>query len=213
MSDNKKKNLSDYNIHSIPDASDMSFVILVSEWNDEITFALRDGAIKTLQKHGVIEENIVVDYVPGSFELPFAAKYAAERLFCDAVICLGCVIQGETRHFEFINNAVANGITNVGLQTDIPVIFGVLTPDTWEQAKARAGGVHGNKGDEAAITAIKMVALKDSIMTREEEIYDEAYPFSDEFDDDGPFDDDAPFDYDDDDDDFEDDSNDFSKLN
>jgi 6,7-dimethyl-8-ribityllumazine synthase len=208
MSDNKKKNLSDYNINSIPDASAMSFVILVSEWNDEITFALRDGAIETLKKHGAHDENITVDYVPGSFELPLAAKYAAERLFCDAVICLGCVIQGETRHFEFINNAVANGITNVGLDTDVPVIFGVLTPDNWEQAKDRAGGVHGNKGDEAAISAIKMVALKDSIMTREEELYDESYSFSDDFDDDGPFD------YDDDDDDeFDDDSNDFSKLN
>ncbi len=205
----KKKNLSDYNIHSIPDGFNMSFVILVSEWNDEITFALRDGAIETLKKHGVLEENITVDYVPGSFELPLAAKFASERLFCNAVICLGCVIQGETRHFEFINNAVANGITNVGLQTDVPVIFGVLTPDNWEQAKERAGGIHGNKGDEAAITAIKMVALKDSMIQRENDIYDDPFAYKSEIDEefgDGPFDDDE--------DDFEDDDpNDFTKLN
>jgi 6,7-dimethyl-8-ribityllumazine synthase len=171
----KKKNLSDYDLNSIPDAQDMTFAILVSEWNHEITFALRDGAIATLKKHGVLEEGITIKYVPGSFELPLAAKLAAENLYVDAVICLGCVIQGETRHFEFINNAVANGITNVGLQTDTPVIFGVLTPDNWEQAKDRAGGKHGNKGDEAAISAIKMVALKQDLVDFDDEWYDSEY--------------------------------------
>lgn len=185
----KKRNLSEYDIHSIPDANDMSFVILVSEWNHEITFALRDGAIKSLKKHGALEGNIIVKYVPGSFELPLAARYAAENLFTDAVICLGCVIQGETRHFEFINNAVANGITNVGLETNVPVIFGVLTPDTWEQAKDRAGGKHGNKGDEAAISAIKMAALKsDLVWLEEDNIWDDPFDEDDyDDDDDGPF--------------------------
>jgi len=159
MSD-KKKNLSEYDIHAVPDASDMRFGIVVSEWNDEITFELCRGAIDTLKKHGTPDKNIDIHYVPGSFELPLGAQYVTQTGKVDAVICIGCVIQGETRHFEFICNAAADGITNVGLKTDIPVIFGVLTPDTWQQAKDRAGGKHGNKGDEAAITAIKMVHLR-----------------------------------------------------
>ncbi len=159
----KKKNLSDYDIHAVPDASTMKFGIVVSEWNDEITFALCRGAIDTLMKHGAKDENIQLHYVPGSFELPLGARFLTNAGEVDAVICIGCVIQGETRHFDFICNAVADGITNLGLQTNVPVIFGVLTPNTWEQAKDRAGGKHGNKGDEAAITAIKMVNLKRKI--------------------------------------------------
>jgi len=165
----KKKNLSDYDPNSIPDASEMSFAIVVSEWNNKVTFALRDGAIDTLKKHGARTENIFVKYVPGSFELPLGAKWVANNMFVDAVVCLGCVIQGETRHFEFINIAVANGITNVGLDTNIPIIFGVLTPDNMEQALDRAGGNHGNKGDEAAITAIKMVQLKQEVVDFDED--------------------------------------------
>jgi 6,7-dimethyl-8-ribityllumazine synthase len=196
----KKKNLSEYDLNSVPDATEMTFAILVSEWNHEITFALRDGALETLKKHGTSPDNITIKYVPGSFELPLAAKYAAENLFVDAVICIGCVIQGETRHFEFINIAVANGITTVGLETETPVIYGVLTPDNYEQAKDRAGGKHGNKGDEAAISAIKMVALKKDIV-----IYDDEDWYSHEADEDNlPFDDDEE-DYDDD--------NPFSSLN
>lgn len=200
----KKKNLSEYDVNDIPDAIDMSFAILVSEWNSEITFALRDGAINTLKKHGALDEAITIKYVPGSFELPLAAKFAADNLFVDAVICLGCVIQGETRHFEFINNAVAQGITNVGLQTETPIIFGVLTPDNWEQAKDRAGGKHGNKGDEAAITAIKMAALKMDLVD-----FDDDEWYANEYDENFLDDDDLPFD--DDDEDFED--KDITKLN
>jgi len=159
MSD-KKKNLSEYDIHAVPDAQGMRFGIVVSEWNDEITFELCRGAIDTLKKHGADDDDIDIHYVPGSFELPLGAQFVAQAGNVDAVICLGCVIQGETRHFEFICNAAADGITNVGLKFDLPVIFGVLTPDTWQQAKDRAGGKHGNKGDEAAITAIKMADLK-----------------------------------------------------
>ncbi len=162
---NKKKvNLSEYDIHAIPDASQMRFGIVVSEWNNEITFALCQGAVDTLKKHGAKEENIEIHYVPGSFELPLAAQYLAEADEVDAIICLGCVIQGETRHFEFICQAVAEGITRVGLDWNSPIIFGVLTPDNWQQAKDRAGGKHGNKGDEAAITAIKMLALKNKVL-------------------------------------------------
>jgi 6,7-dimethyl-8-ribityllumazine synthase len=210
MSD-KKKNLSEYDFTAIPDASQMSFAILVSEWNHKITFALRDGAIKTLKKHGVQQGGIDVKYVPGSFELPLAAKYAADNLFVDAVICLGCVIQGETRHFEFINNAVANGITTVGLHTGVPIIYGVLTPDTWEQAKERAGGKHGNKGDEAAITAIKMAALKEDIVDFEDDLWYDDNPdddYEDNYEEDDDYEEDEF-----DDEDFDDNDNDITKLN
>lgn len=159
----KKKNLSEYDLNAIPDASQMKFALVVSEWNNEITFALRDGAINTLTHSNAADQNIYVHYVPGSFELPLGAQFIAKKGFYDAIICIGCVIQGETRHFEFINNAVADGIAKINLDYNIPVIYGVLTPNTWEQAKDRAGGKHGNKGDEAAITAIKMVHLKNMI--------------------------------------------------
>lgn len=144
----------------MPSAKGMRFALVVSEWNDEITYALRDGAIDTLLKYGAKEKNISVYYVPGSFELTAGAKWLADTKKYDAVICLGCVIQGETRHFDFICNAVAIGLTDLNTTYTIPFIFGVLTPENMQQAKARAGGKHGNKGVEAAVTAIKMVALK-----------------------------------------------------
>lgn len=157
------KNLSETAGSPVPDAARFKFGIVVSEWNHEITNALKEGAIHTLLKHGALKEHIVVRYVPGSFELTLGAQYLAARTSVDAVICLGCVIQGETRHFDFICNAVANGITTLNIQHNLPVVFGVLTPDTMQQAIDRAGGKHGNKGDEAAITAIKMLALRDSL--------------------------------------------------
>jgi 6,7-dimethyl-8-ribityllumazine synthase len=159
----KKQNLSGYNPEQVPNAANMRMGIVVSEWNPEITGSLLQGAIETLSRHGMNPENILVHYVPGSFELPLGAAWLIEQMKPDALICLGCVIQGETRHFEFICQAVSQGITNLSLNTKIPVIFGVLTPDTFEQARDRAGGKHGNKGDEAAITAIKMAALKSSL--------------------------------------------------
>ena len=148
----------------MPSAKGMRFALVVSEWNDEITYALRDGAIDTLVKYGAKEKNIAVHYVPGSFELTAGAKWLADTKKYDAVICLGCVIQGETRHFDFICNAVAIGLTDLNTTYTIPFIFGVLTPENMAQAKARAGGKHGNKGVEAAVTAIKMVALKESVV-------------------------------------------------
>jgi 6,7-dimethyl-8-ribityllumazine synthase len=153
------KNLSSYDPATVPDASDMRFAIVVAEWNQEITFALRDGAVNTLLIHGTKEENITVDYVPGTFELTAGAKTFAQTGKVDAIIVLGCVIQGETRHFDFICQGVAQGITQLNTQYDIPFIFGVLTTDNLQQAIDRAGGKHGNKGDEAAVTAIKMVGL------------------------------------------------------
>lgn len=154
------KNLSDFNHTTIPNGAGMRIGIVVSEWNREITGALRDGAIKTLLENGVIENDILISYVPGSFELTLGSQFLCEDKSIDAVIALGCVIQGETRHFDFICDAVAKGITDVSLKYNKPVIFGVLTTNTQLQAFERAGGKHGNKGDEAAITAIKMISLK-----------------------------------------------------
>ena len=153
-------NLSAYDPGSVPDASDMRFGIVVSDWNNEVTWALLDGAVSTLKKHGADDENIVVKHVPGSFELTLGAQFLAEYDDLDAVICLGCVIQGETPHFTFICQGVAQGITQLNMEYNIPFIFGVLTTNTHQQAVDRAGGTLGNKGDEAAVTAIKMAALQ-----------------------------------------------------
>jgi len=153
------KNLSNYDPADIPDGSSMKFGIVVSEWNQEITAALLDGTLSTLRKHGVKQDNIHIKTVPGSFELPFGARVLADQFTPHAVICLGCVIQGETRHFDYICQGVTFGITELNLDYDIPFIFGVLTTEDQQQALDRAGGKHGNKGDEAAVTALKMSAL------------------------------------------------------
>ncbi|MEX0987862.1 MAG: 6,7-dimethyl-8-ribityllumazine synthase [Bacteroidales bacterium] len=154
------KNLSSYDPSKVPDASGLKFGIVVSEWNEEVTAALTEGAIHTLKKHGCPEKNIFVMPVPGSFELTYGARLIAEKHAIDAVIVLGCVIQGETRHFDFICQGVTHGIAELNLEYDIPFIFGVLTTQNQQQALDRAGGKHGNKGDEAAYTAIKMAELK-----------------------------------------------------
>jgi 6,7-dimethyl-8-ribityllumazine synthase len=156
------KNLSSYDPDNVPDASEMSFGIVVAEWNEEITGALLNGAVKTLKKHGAREDNIFNRWVPGTFELSLGAQYFAEKTNVDAIIVLGCVIQGETRHFDFICHGVTQGITDLNLKYNKPFVFGVLTTDNQQQAIDRAGGKHGNKGDEAAVTAIKMVGLRDS---------------------------------------------------
>ncbi|HYK77218.1 MAG TPA: 6,7-dimethyl-8-ribityllumazine synthase [Daejeonella sp.] len=154
------KNLSDFSNLEIPSAENFHFGIVVSQWNEEVTHALYRGAYETLQKYKVPEENIMSLKVPGSYELTSAADILLRFKQVNAVICLGCVIQGETRHFDFICQAVANGITNVSIKHNKPVVFGVLTTDTLEQALERAGGKHGNKGEEAAVTAIQMAALQ-----------------------------------------------------
>ncbi len=153
------KNLSDHDPSTILDGTSWKFGIVVSEWNEEITAALLEGAMDTLGKHRVKKENIKVITVPGSFELPFGARVVAEQFSPQAVICLGCVIQGETSHFDYICQGVTKGIAELNLDYDIPFIFGVLTTENLQQAKDRAGGKHGNKGDEAAVTALKMSAL------------------------------------------------------
>ncbi len=153
-------NLSEYDFNAVPNASNMKFAIVVSEWNSAITLNLLDGCNKTLLKHGAVEENILISYVPGSFELTYGAKMLAEKHDVDAVIALGCVIQGDTRHFDYICESVTHGITQLNINNDTPVIFGVLTTNDLQQARDRAGGKHGNKGDEAAVTAIKMAKIK-----------------------------------------------------
>jgi len=156
----KDKNLSVFENDTIPDASSMRFGIVVSEWNREITDSLYKGAYDALLKYGATTDNIKKMNVPGSFELTSGARFFAEDSQTDAVICLGCVIQGETRHFDFICMAVANGLTQLSILFTKPFIFGVLTTDNLSQARERSGGAHGNKGTEAAVTAIKMLAEK-----------------------------------------------------
>ncbi len=154
------KNLSDFSHTTVPNGTAYKFAIAVAEWNAEITGSLYNGALKTLLAHGVLADNILSIAVPGSFELTSAADILlSKHEELDGVICLGCVIQGDTKHFDFICDAVANGITQVSIKHSKPVIFGVLTTNDLQQAIDRAGGKHGNKGDEAAITALKMAEL------------------------------------------------------
>jgi 6,7-dimethyl-8-ribityllumazine synthase len=157
------KNLSDFSDTDVPMAAPYHFGIVVAEWNPVITNALYQGAYESLLEHGALTQNIFTYSVPGSFELVSGADILLKNRKLDAVICLGCVIQGETRHFDFICNAVANGIANVALKYSKPVIFGVLTTDNQQQADDRAGGKHGNKGVEAAVTAIKMAYLAETL--------------------------------------------------
>lgn len=154
------KNLSTFSTDGLGDVSNLRFAIVVAEWNTDVTERLFEGAFNTLVSCGVKEENIVRGNVPGSYELTLASQWFAQREDIAGVIAIGAVIKGETLHNEYINHAVAQGLTNVSLRYDKPVIFGVLTPNNMEQAVDRAGGKHGNKGDEAAITVLKMVSLK-----------------------------------------------------
>jgi 6,7-dimethyl-8-ribityllumazine synthase len=154
------KNLSSFNLASLPNAAKMRIGIVVSEWNSEITEKLFEGAYETLVSCGCEKENIIRKNVPGSFELTTGALFFADYEDVDAVIALGCVIQGETRHFEFICQAVSQGLIRLSVKFGIPFILGVLTTDNLQQAKERSGGKHGNKGIEAAVTAIKMIALQ-----------------------------------------------------
>jgi 6,7-dimethyl-8-ribityllumazine synthase len=154
------KNLSIYDASTMPSATEMTFVIVVADWNAHITHALYQGCYDTLIEHGAQPDNIHTAQVPGSFELTAGARIMAGRHNPDAVICLGCVIKGETNHNEYINQAVATGLTNLSIASGRPFIFGVLTPNDEQQALDRAGGKYGNKGVEAAATAIRMAALK-----------------------------------------------------
>ncbi|GFZ87671.1 6,7-dimethyl-8-ribityllumazine synthase [Aquaticitalea lipolytica] len=155
----KNQNLSEYDKNSIPNAKQFRFGIVVSEWNENITGNLYKGAFDTLVEHGVLPQNIVIWHVPGSYELIYGSKKMQDQLV-DAVIAIGCVIQGETKHFDFVCDAVSQGIKDLNVKSETPVIFCVLTDNTMQQSIDRAGGKHGNKGVEAAVAAIKMAVLR-----------------------------------------------------
>jgi 6,7-dimethyl-8-ribityllumazine synthase len=154
------QNLSSYDEQAIPTGDHLKVGIVVSAWNEEITNGLYQGAFETLKKHGLSEENILTYRVPGSYELVFGAKRMFENYQdLQAIICLGSVIRGETAHFDYVCQAVSKGIMDLNIVLPIPVIFGVLTDDNIEQSRARSGGKHGNKGVEAAVTALQMTTF------------------------------------------------------
>lgn len=153
-------NLSSYDPTAVPSGKGKRVGIVVSDWNSPVTHSLLRGAIDTLIEFDIDPNDIISEHVPGSFELTYAAKLMSTKANVDSVIILGCVIQGETPHFTFVCDSVTQGITQLNLNNNVPVIFGLLTPLTLEQAEARAGGIHGNKGVEAAITALKMMEIQ-----------------------------------------------------
>ncbi|MBV7441182.1 6,7-dimethyl-8-ribityllumazine synthase [Weeksellaceae bacterium TAE3-ERU29] len=154
----ENKNLSNYDKETLPNAKPYKFGIVFSEWNSNITHALRDGAIEALVDLGALPDHIKTIQVPGSFELTYGCKLLMED--CDAVIAIGSVIRGETAHFDFVCHGVTQGITQLNIQQETPIIFCVLTDDNIEQSLARSGGKHGNKGVEAAVAAVQMADLK-----------------------------------------------------
>ena len=156
-----EKNLSEYNELVIKNPEKLKIGIAVSEWNPQITQALYKGAVATLKDNGILQENITTVDVPGSFELVYASKKLVSSQKLDAVIAIGSVIQGETKHFDFVCNAVSLGIKDLNIQYNTPVIFCVLTDNTKQQAIDRSGGKHGNKGVECAVAALKMATLRD----------------------------------------------------
>jgi 6,7-dimethyl-8-ribityllumazine synthase len=160
------KNLSKTNVKKNKSFKDYKIGIVTAEWNTEVTFAMRDAAKAFLIEKGVKTRNIITHLVPGSFELALGAQWLAQQKQIDGVIAIGCVIQGETRHFDFICDACANGIMQVGLNHNKPVIFGVLTTNNQQQAIDRSGGKHGNKGVEAAETVLKMIELQQTLNKR-----------------------------------------------
>ena len=164
------QNLSVYDENNIPEGAAFKIGIVLSDWNAHITHKLHRECLATLLKNGVLDTNIKTVQVPGAFELPVAAKLLLNAEPLDAVICLGCVIKGETKHDEYISNAVAQGLTNLGIMAAKPVIFGLLTPDTEQQGLDRAGGIHGNKGVEAAVTALRMADLKNQLTKKKSSI-------------------------------------------
>ena len=166
----KDKNLSAVDSKSLGDCSEYKIGIVVSDWHSEITHELLNGAKQFLLEQKLRTANIIEVNVPGSFELPLGAKMVLASKNPDAVICIGCVITGETKHNEYINHSVARAISQLALVSSKPVIFGVLTPETMEQALDRSGGSHGNKGVEAAYTALKMLSIKRDLDTKESKI-------------------------------------------
>lgn len=157
------KDLSAYDAGKLYRPDGLRIALCVAEWNDEITSGMQQGALEVLRQ--VMEEHqIIIHTVPGSFELPLGAQFLFDATDVAAVICIGSVVRGETAHFDFVCNAASEGILHVGLKYNAPCVFCVLTDDTIEQSRARSGGVHGNKGTEAAVAALKMLELKQSLV-------------------------------------------------
>ena len=152
------KNLSSYDPSKVANGKGRRIGIVYAEWNDEITYALRDGAVKTLLDNGVKEEDITLASVPGSFELIYGVSQMVKSDKYDSVIAIGCVIRGDTPHFDYICEGVTAGLSKLNTKYDTPVIFGLITTNDFQQAKDRSGGIHGNKGDECAVTALHMMA-------------------------------------------------------
>lgn len=152
-------NLDSTNDKNVPSGTDKVVVIVRAEWNDEITSSLSQAAVSTLKKHGVSDDGIIIIDVPGAVELTYAAKQLHEKEDPDAVIVIGCVIKGETKHFDYVCQSITYGVTELNLSYDAPTIFCVLTDNNIEQSRARSGGIHGNKGTEAAVAALKMMAI------------------------------------------------------
>lgn len=164
------KNLSTIDIAAIASADEMVIGVVVSDWNEHITTKLLKGAIRTLLELGCLEHNIIVRHVPGAFELPLAAQFFAQNTTVDGVVVLGCVIRGGTPHFDYVCSGATQGVMNVQLSWNVPIAFGLLTVDDEKQALDRAGGKHGNKGDEAAATVVQMVALQNDMIVSEDAI-------------------------------------------
>lgn len=159
------KNLSTYDESTLPDGKDFKIGIVIAEYHTDITHALYQGAFETLTKHGVLESNIETAQVPGAYELPGGARILAGSEKLDAIICLGCVIKGDTPHNDYINQSVADALQNMTIATGKPFIFGLITPNTHQQALDRAGGIHGNKGIECAVAALRMTQLSKKFTT------------------------------------------------
>lgn len=156
-------NLSNYDTTTVPDGNGWKIGVVVSEWNEEVTGALLDGAFNTLLKHGVNKEDIIVRFVPGSFELVYGSAVMIEDTDVDAVIAIGCVIRGDTPHFDYICQGTTQGLAELNRLAELPVIYGLLTCNTMQQALDRCGGALGNKGDECAITALKMIKFREDL--------------------------------------------------
>lgn len=156
-------NLSNYDTTTVPDGNGWKIGVVVSEWNEEVTGALLDGAFNTLLKHGVNKEDIIVRFVPGSFELVYGSAVMIEDTDVDAVIAIGCVIRGDTPHFDYICQGTTQGLAELNRLAEVPVIYGLLTCNTMQQALDRCGGALGNKGDECAITALKMIKFRENL--------------------------------------------------
>jgi 6,7-dimethyl-8-ribityllumazine synthase len=157
-------NLSDYDADAVPNGNEFKIGIAVAEWNYDITGNLLKGAVETLEKHGVLPSHITIKHVPGTFELPTASLFMAKTGNFDGIITIGSVIQGETKHFDFVCQAASQGVKDVALSENLPVIFCVLTDNTLQQAIDRSGGKHGNKGVEAAVACLKMIEIQQSLV-------------------------------------------------